>query len=303
MDNVRVLMSDTLGGNIINICKLWRVHQIYGDTFTFFRASHVRDAWCDKPLGELMTVFPFVTYGGPLFDIWDEYIKFVDVKSNFTLRDRNVFREKYGFKVVGCRRDLIQEVYPKYDGINCSPPIDLEPADIGSNAVVIQVWGGKFLSGHARVFSIQMLAYMCKYFTDSGYNVYLIGQPNKLFFPDDLFDKLADTFGITNLVGKTSNILDALKYVYAAKFVMGFDGVFVFFSSAAGIRTMNFCILSPNPRLQKSNDTCEQWLSHTILFEGIRGGEPLFIPQEAFIQIFNELKAGKGGWVRIKYEQ
>ena len=120
----------------------------------------------------------------------------------------------------------------------------------------------------------------------------MIGQPNKWYFHPSVFVSLADEFGVNNLVGKT-NLSFALEYVASADYVIGFDGIFVFFSSLFKIPTMNFSILNPNPRLDETNDTCGCWKDHCLLIKGIPGGVPIVFSIEQFKIWFGQLNDKK----------
>ena len=94
--------------------------------------------------------------------------------------------------------------------------------------------------------------------------------------------------GVHNLVGKTENIVEAVSFVVGATFFIGFDGVFSFVAASQKVPTVNFSLLSPNPRYQE--DTCSEWRKYTILIEGIPGATPIMLKDEQFLNIIGKLE-------------
>lgn len=300
MSRVKVLMSDTLGGNIISLCKLYGIYKATGDTFILFRTTRIPSHWVDAPLEEICNTLDFVDYGGHLPELWDEYLKIVTVEGiPATDEQRHAFNERYGFKFCGIRKDLIQEAYPEYKGPYCYLPVKIEPKPGNENAVVIQPWSGKLLKGglhgFTRFFSIEAIAKMCSYLTSRGHPVFIIGKHNKWAFNYADFEKLEDKYGVTNLVGKTDSIIEALSYICGAGYMVGFDGIFTFFAGTQRVSTINLSPLCPNTRIQFSNDTCESWLDHMISIENMPAGEPINFPIETFDSLFSNLKKGVTG--------
>ena len=248
--SVDVLMSDTLGGNVIHLCKLYGLHKATGDTFTLHRTTMLPSEWVDEPLSDIISTLDFVEYGEYRPDLWDEYIDIVTTERPAApLEVRKAFNERNGFKFCGTRKDLIKEAYPEYEGCISYLPSNLDPINIGTDAVVIQPWAGKCPDtgphGYTSLFSIKAIDKMCEYLKENSHPVYIVGKPNKWFYDDDAFDNLEEKYGITNLVGKTESILQALQYVMGAGYMVGFDGVFTFFAGTQQKKMINLSPLNP----------------------------------------------------------
>lgn len=300
MSFTKVLMSDTLGGQIINLCKLYGIHKFTGDKFVLFRTTMIPSHWVDSPLKDICDTLDFVDYGGHLPELWDEYYNIVTVeKEPATKEERVEFNNRYGFKFCGSRKDLIEEAYPEYKGAYCFLPNKIDPVDGNENAVIIQPWSGKLLKeglhGYTRCFSFDAVDKMCSYLTNLGHNVIIIGKMNKWLYEEDAFESLAKKYNVLNLVDKTESIIEAMKYVCGAGYMVGFDGIFTFFAGTQRVSTINLSPLCPNTRIQFSNDTCESWLEHMISIEGIVAGQTINFPIETFATLFTNLKKGVTG--------
>ena len=300
MSFTKVLMSDTLGGNIINLCKLYGIHKVTGDKFIMFRTTRIPSHWVDTPLKDICDTLDFVEYGGHLPELWDEYYHIVTVEQEpATKEERMEFNKRHGFKFCGTRRDLIQEAYTEYNGAYCFLPTKIEPIDGNEDAVIIQPWSGKLLEegmhGFTRFFHIEAIDKMCSYLSGIGHKVIIIGKFNKWCYDEGDFEQLEQKHNVLNLVGKTSSIIEAMRYVCDAGYMIGFDGVFTFFAGTQRVSTINLSPLCPNTRIQFANDTCESWLEHMISIEGMPAGVPINFPVETFSALFTNLKKGVTG--------
>lgn len=299
MSFTKVLLSDTLGGQIINLCKLYGLHKVTGDRFVVFRTTKIPSYWVDKPMQDICNTLDFVEYGGHMPHLWDEYFKIVNVDNPVSIEERAAFNNKYGFKFSGSKRDYILEAYPEYTGAYCFLPTKIEPVEDNEDAVIIQPWSGKLLEsgvhGFNRFFHIDAIDRMCSALTSAGHKTIIIGRKNKWLYEDNAFDKLENKYNVLNMVDKTESIIEAMRYVCGAGYMIGFDGIFTFFAGTQRVSTINFSPLCPNTRIQFSNDTCESWLEHMISIEGMPAGVPINFPTETFVKLFTMLKKGVTG--------
>jgi hypothetical protein len=96
------------------------------------------------------------------------------------------------------------------------------------------------------------------------------------------------------MVGKTDNLIDAMKIICGAKFFIGFDGFFSFFAPSQRIPTLQFSHLACNPRMSYDPclDGCGDWFNYSVLCRPIKTGRPYMVNMYYFNELFSRLENG-----------
>ena len=288
---VRVLTSGTLGDALLCLCRMYRIHEMYGVTFDVTRLTRDEYAYFNEPIADLYSMSPIINFEGYRSDLIHEF----ENNDGKTPEGREIRRGlmRFGYDICPMDAATIRMQFPDYDVPKCFPKLEIPEIEIDDNAVVIQVQGGKYkaIHGDMRGFSSTSIGSMCEYLIDKGHSVYLIGVAHPMLVERQKLEEMSEELGVHNWVGKTKNDFGrVISLIAGCKYMIGFDGFPTFFAASQRKWTIQFSHLKYNPRIDYE---CICWKEYTTLIRPIPTCGRLNVPFYLFDAAYKQIDVSK----------